>query len=502
MQSTSWVLCGVLAACGSSPPSSIAADAAGPPSQLADSFTVQPGLFQFLHGLDCAKAGNCYGNNPSSPYGLVLVPPAPNTALPPSPLVATDTTGAQCYGQAGCTAALSASYMLDPDEVIAVSGVSPPEVRYWGMTGYVYSRVIGGARDATFGSLGDSVNLATWQSPTGSPFGAPFVLLQGANPSTLATARAAYIAAGTDPAAIITMTIPGGTDTTAFQLGSDPATANEFTFLLRSALPADANAFAAYIDPATVASRFTVLRLTPLNAAGASPQPWPSERVRGSGTAESSTLDSALDDLARAVKRSAAPATPVELDSALTWAALGNAIYQGGEYCYDNQQDCLGDSPDSLYSITTTASTLAGDGSSYYVAIGVDHTATGKSAYTNVSVTETDAPQLAAATAADPSFAGSAQYYFSLANITIDPAIAAQLYAIKFSWSCGASMYCVDLTQAAMAAGAWSGDPPANDYSLSPQARLNVTERAYLDVNTGTGPSHDQLVAPRVIFVH
>jgi hypothetical protein len=178
------------------------------------------------------------------------------------------------------------------------------------------------------------------------------------------------------------------------------------------------------------------------------------------------------------------------------------AIYNGGEYCYDKDKPCLGDSPDSLYSITSTSMALAGDGSTYYVAIGVDHTLTGKAAYTNVSVTETSPPQLAAATAADPSFAGSAAYYFAQAGISIDPAIAAQLYAIRFSWRCGSAAYCVDLTQAAINAGAWSGDPPTESWTLAPEDPLNVTERAYLDPATTTGPSHGELIAPRVIWVH
>jgi hypothetical protein len=52
-----------------------------------------------------------------------------------------------------------------------------------------------------------------------------------------------------------------------------------------------------------------------------------------------------------------------------------------------------------------------------------------------------------------------------------------------------------------MAAGVWSGDPPTNDYSLAPEDSLNVTERAYLEAATGTGPSHDELIAPRVFYV-
>jgi len=471
--------------------------------QLGASFTIQHGRFAFLQGVDCAKAGNCYGNNPSSPYGLLLVPPAPGRPLPPEPIITTDAGGAQCYGQAGCAPALTGSFMLAADEVVVATGFTPPEVAYWGMTSYVYSRVRDGARDPVFASLGDSTNLATWRSPTGSSFEAPFVVLLGANPATLATAQAAFTAAGVDSRAILTLTIPGGTDTSAFTFGDDPAAAIELTFLLRSAVPRDEAAFAAYIDPVAVARRFSVLRLTPLTPVGAAPQPWPSERTRGSGDGEGTALRDGLDQLARAVKKVALDdGMPVELASALTWAAVGEPIYEGGKYCYDNAKDCLGDSPDALYSITTTAMPLAADGSTYDVAIGVNHSATGKAAYTNVSVTEISPPTLAAATAADASFGGSAAYYFAQAGIAIDPAVAAQLYAIRFSWHCGGASYCVDLTEAAMAAGVWSGDPPTESWSLSPDDPLNVTERAYLDLITGTGPSHDQLISPRVIYVH
>jgi hypothetical protein len=466
---------------------------------LAQSFTVQPGVFEFLQGENCAKAGDCYGNNPSSPYGLILVPPAPGGTLPAQPLIVSDAAGVQCYGQAGCTPTLSASWFLNADEVIVASGVTPPEVRYWGMTSYVYSRVDGGSRTQVFGSLGDSTNLMTWSSPTGSAYNAPFVVLIGANPTTLSTAQAAYLAAGTDPKSIIVMTVPGGTDTTPFVFGGDPATANEFTFLLRSALPADPDAFKAYL----ASPSFQALRLTPLTPVGALPQPWPAERTRGTGTAEPAALSAALDQLARAVASTvSAEGKPLELGTRLTWPTIAMPIYLGGEYCYDNRKACLGDSPDSLYSITATGMALTGDGSSFFVAIGANHTKTGKAAYTNVSLTQTAPPLLAAATAADPTFGGSAAYYFSHAGISVDPTLADELYAIRFSWHCGTAPYCIDLTDAAMAAGVWSGDPPTNDYSLAPEDSLNVTERAYLEALTGTGPSHDELIAPRVFYVH
>ncbi|KAI8475020.1 MAG: hypothetical protein J3K34DRAFT_456463 [Monoraphidium minutum] len=125
-------------------------------------------------------ASGCAANNPSAPYGLVVLPLAPSEILVAKlrsnftpPYVVENLQDAELYG-----GGRSPVWQLGPGEVVVVAGCAPAEEasRYFAATGYLYSQY--SPSDAgwltTFASLGDS--LSTARTPGGlrpRPAGAP-----------------------------------------------------------------------------------------------------------------------------------------------------------------------------------------------------------------------------------------------------------------------------------------------------------------------------------------
>ena len=116
-------------ACTTEAPAPEAAGEDGPTSAVASSalaaggFTVQEGRFSFLDMTACC-ASSCAGNNPSSPYAALFVPPAPGGLPDPNP--APD--------------GMSSAFRLRADEAVVFVGQTPPEVRYFGFTPYLTDR--------------------------------------------------------------------------------------------------------------------------------------------------------------------------------------------------------------------------------------------------------------------------------------------------------------------------------------------------------------------------
>jgi hypothetical protein len=89
---------------------------------------------------------NCAYTNPSSPYGLTVLPLAPNETLT-GKLQQTDLPDfarqdLRQRNQGGAGTGSAASWQLLPDEVVLVAGCLPPATasRYWAWTHYVHNR--------------------------------------------------------------------------------------------------------------------------------------------------------------------------------------------------------------------------------------------------------------------------------------------------------------------------------------------------------------------------
>ena len=119
----------------------------------ADGFVVQKGVLRFFRVDDCKDLDNCFGNNPSSPYGFYCLPPSPGSN-PVASLV-----------DKICPDGLKPTWTMREDEAIVFLGRTAPNARYLGFRSYLFSRLeASGSRKDLFASLGDSINQLTIQT--------------------------------------------------------------------------------------------------------------------------------------------------------------------------------------------------------------------------------------------------------------------------------------------------------------------------------------------------
>ena len=97
----------------------------------AEGLTVQRGETTTFVVEDCEALAQCFGNNRTTPYLLFNAPAGqPGIALPDSvvgeiPKVPQD---------------MAPSYLMEERDAIIITGLTPPEVRYYGFTPYLFSR--------------------------------------------------------------------------------------------------------------------------------------------------------------------------------------------------------------------------------------------------------------------------------------------------------------------------------------------------------------------------
>ena len=78
---------------------------------------------------DCKDLNTCYGNNPDSPYGLPMLPRGVG-----------ENTDFDEWGKPLEVEGMSPTWRLQPNDAVVIFGDSPPEMRYWGITNYIFSK--------------------------------------------------------------------------------------------------------------------------------------------------------------------------------------------------------------------------------------------------------------------------------------------------------------------------------------------------------------------------
>ncbi|MFO0694670.1 MAG: hypothetical protein U0230_14005 [Polyangiales bacterium] len=410
----------------------------------AEGFTVDEGRFAFFRVEDCASLPSCYGNNPSSPYGLYLLPPAPDEVIDPTTPPLSDAT-------------VRSTFRLGGDEAVVFLGRTPPEARYFGFRSYLASR----QGVDLFASLGDTTNhrvIATGGGSSGS-FDQETVVVTTASAPLDARLRRFFAREGAG-GIVNTDVLPS----TELVLGRS-ASADVLTMLFRVALFADETAGASYIaNPPAV-----VLRVRPNAPIAAGALPAPPPRPRGTGKDESDFAD-ALARLEAAIRARHATHTAQPI------GVLGLPLV--GADCIAGGYGCLGDNADTLY-FASGPTLLREAPADFLVIFGVDHTRAGKASYTNVAVYETER-RMGVAALADDAFAGSAAEYLG----TSDPD-ADHLFAIRVARDCTGLAHCLAVPTA------FPGVPL--------DKTLTVAVRPYLEAATQTGPSLEELLPPRAI---
>ncbi len=419
---------------------------------------VDRGAFGFFYVADCEGLPSCFGNNPASPYGFVMVPPAPGEAL--FELETTESVFTRGESRA--------VFRLRADEVVVVLITTPPEAAYFGFTPYLFGR-----GDVTmFASLGDTVNqlvIAT-ASSSGSRFGAETALLLGADSARLEAVRSALVAAGAPAGMINTVPLPTQTASGGrLYVPGLGAEADTLNMLFRVAVFADREAGDAWLaDP-----RATVLRVRPREARPTSALVSPPLRTPGSSCDESA-LRPALDALEATVRERFSTDTHTVRAQPLIAAPLdGHSCIAGTAPLGAN---CLGDNRDTHY-VTTVAPAVLAEGTDLYV-LGVNHALSGKATY--VSIAAMDSVNLAGTGSLSASeLVGSAAPFGG----------SDALFAVRITrGACAAGEACLSV-----ASTGWPSIP------LDHAVRIIV--RPYLDPATAVRPDPSELVLARIVTV-
>lgn len=417
-------------------------------------YTVQTGQLRFFRIEDCLAMPNCVGNNPSSPYGMYCLPPAPG-----------DTVARHAEPPCPTDGDLRWVWRLRQDEALVFLGQTPPSAAYFSFRSYLFSRPGWFRRRELFASLGDALNLqviATAGSPdgaTGNPFAQETVVISTADRRLDAVLRELLPSSGAPEAIINTDVIPPELVRMGLVKKND-----DFAMLFRVALFADPAAGERYMrtPPATI------LRVTPPTPTAIEPFPAKPLRPHGTHTSES-WLYPALDELIAAVK---ARYHSLDVKNRRTlWLELI------GRTCIERGLFCLGDNPDTLYG-PSLPTWLSDNPEDFLIVVGINHEATGKTRYTNLGVYHTKRLMGIGAVTGN-AVAGSADRY--LPN---HPA-RQYLYAYKFARDCQGEPFCLPV--------------PAGELGVPLDDVLNFIERPYLEPPTDTGPLPSQLIAPQVL---
>jgi hypothetical protein len=317
-------------------------------------------------------------------------------------------------------------------------------------------------RKTVFASLSETLNNQVIQvGGGGDPFEKPVAVIAAADAGTVSKIEAALAASGFPSGAANTLTLDP--KISKLGLGADDDT---FGVLFRVALFDDSAKGKAYLD----SPPGQLLRVTPKTPATPSPLPSPQSRTKDTSTNESS-LASALDALEAAVKAKY---------SSLTNKTMFLSQGQLDPYdCIQNIKFCAGDNRDTFYP-STIPQALFSTSNEFYVVIGVDHTKTGKTTYSNVSVYAIE--HLVGIASVD-----STQYAGSAVDYLPSHPDAPKLHAWKIARDCTGDPHCLEIPDAGCPTGLGAGKAGT------------ITFRYYMEPSTSTAPDPSTVVLDRVI---
>ena len=415
-------------------------------------YVVQDGalVFSTMEGC-CDPMANCWGNNPSTPYGTYALPPGPGRPIRDDALL--DDFGPVPKG-------LSRDFLLRPDEAIVWVGTLPPTAKYIGLRTYLGKRP--GENRAIIGSLGPSLNQMVLGEQRGSSaiWGEPVAVVTSADAAVEREVTEALIAGGWDPDHIAVDRLPPE----VVNLGDDAALHDTLFGIVRVAVYEDVAAGEAW-----EANPGELWRVTPqIERSVSEPHPIPELLERGAGTDEDAWVDAALA-LGEAV---------IEKHGPDGYLREVRPYWRETLECIDSTQSCTGDLRDR-HAAVTWPFRLPTEGS-YLVSFGVNHERTGKASYSSVSV-QTIASQRGISSFASDKMPRSASNY-------LDHPLVDDLYVVIFARTCeGFEAPCIEVP--------WDcpGGPSTEDFK--------ITARAYLEPATGTAPLPEEMLKDLVYLV-
>ncbi|MGH9424213.1 MAG: hypothetical protein ACRD3J_29850 [Thermoanaerobaculia bacterium] len=427
-------------------------------ANLPSGWNATVGSWVYFDTLGCftTPGYTCYGDNPSSPYG--------------SPY----------FGEYGSNPNL-ATLQLDEDEAIVIIFRTPPEMRYYSFNQYLYQRP--DSSTEIFGSMSEALNLkelgTTGSSePGASPFDDYAAVVWTADQNTFASVQSDLLASGLPQQAINYLPLPQTIPATPtdpeydLQMGHGPSS-EVFNLLMRTALPSNQADFDAYVQE----NPYYVMRVGPTTHLTPNPSPvigYPSDI---SGVTESSDLKKALNRLVSDIKQHYAGTFSLRKQ-------VSTYTTHSGWGCISELSECTGDNYDSLYS-HDSAVVRVRSLQDFVIVVGVNHQETGKAAYVNFAVYDTQKLASIVSITDTDLTEQSALYHAGVTNPR-DPRVKQYkgLYAYIFSYRCAGKQYCAAIP------------PPtvSDPVGLQPGAPFFVLGRSYLEPHTLVRPSSTEVV--------
>ena len=453
----------------------------------ARGYEVARGYWTLWGAEDCKYAlhtiGMCYGNNPTAPYALAVVPTWPDEFR--------DQSFQHLMMQARRD--MSALYRVSDREALVVFAQMPPPARYFGIQSNVFTRkaalntedriykIVEGIGDTVmkkvlFGSspdpsrmmmiasIGNSINDVVMRAQSGTPWDRQRYFVLTPDAGMASTLSAALERAGATAASeiFIEPMAPG-----LVRTGLGPE-ADDFITYIRYSLPSDETAGEAWRRQLPLA----VLRVRP-KSASVQPQPFavPVYHPR-SANFDETVLASDRQALVNAVMaRWGQSVTPAPFIS----------LYQGfdlvGQHCLGypdpnrGPMDCLGDTQDSDYEIGPFTRLDSGQ---VLAVVGTLGTETGNATYVSLSVNWFPA-LVGVANLSDPQLLGTAAEFASVLQHD-----ARLFYVYYFARDCTGLHPCLEVTKQQVPTG----------------GLLRLIQREYVMPGSAGGPDPTKLLKP------
>jgi hypothetical protein len=364
-------------------------------------FEVARGYWTLWGVNDCKyplqTVGYCYGNNPTAPYVLAVVPPWKNEYVEQKfhhllnePL-----------------RNMSAIHRLDQHEALVIVAQLPPPARYFGIQSNVFTREIAfnpydpiisfvaadpllqsilfgvspdPSRRMLVASIGNSTNNVVIGQQTGeTPWNRPAYFVITSDADMAAEMTNALISAGASSSDIFTEPVAPG----LVNLGLDRSADDLITYI-RYSMPVDQTAGEQWRQKLPL----TILRVRDLSSRYNNPLPIPTYEGRTYNYDENQLQS----DGSFAALQDAVRLRWGQQGSLVTFFSAYKALDLLGQHClgYDDPfteprgpMDCLGDTQDADYQISGSAQI---DDGQVIAVIGTLSTATGNATYTSLSV--------------------------------------------------------------------------------------------------------------------
>lgn len=408
------------------------------------------------HGwqLFACDGSECMGNNPDTSYQIPSFDPSGRLDRP-----------------------------LGPTGALVLLMETPPAMRYFGLTSYMYSKVFArrGGRVPVAQSMSDTANFlvagTTGASVPGiNPFGQLAAFIVAADETTASDVSARLQSLGFPATAINRLDLPVSYEPRVpLSLGTGPLD-DTFTVVLRMNYPQDAAAFASYLQRVPVRVHY----LEPRIPRGLNPVPPTVFRVPGSGR-EPWVLGAGRDALIGQLMAVYGTQYSSITETTGQWAPYRpfQCLRRGAPLCFDN--------PDAAYTGTNGSQALGPE--DRILVVGVDHgmteSGTGKSAMFGHALNDTQ-NRKGVLSVPDDWLHGTGLKAGGVTDPT-DPRFAAysRLYAFTLGYRCDAGdPVCITIPQD----GA-NGAPPGTP--------LRIGSRLYLDPVTKTRPNAPDLALER-----